>query len=125
MRTNQIQGIINDLIHLGEDFNPLIWVWIKEKFDFNLIGKKNFGKDSLAEFYEMKKNWFINRVKKLKGNIDDFQKAKIHVFGKKEKIEIVYKNKEFSNEKIYGLDNNTKEFLKEMRRQKKENAGLI
>jgi hypothetical protein len=27
-------------------------------------------------------------------------------------------------EKIYGLDKNTKEFLKEMRKQKRENAGL-
>lgn len=124
MRVNQVSGIINDLIHLGEDFHPMTWIWIKEKRDFNLLEKRSFGKDSLAEFYEAKRKWFLERVRKLKGNLGDFQKANIHIFGKKEKIELVYKNKIFLKEKIYGLEENAREFLKEMRRQKRENAGL-
>jgi hypothetical protein len=95
MRANQVNGIVNDLIHFSEDFHPLSWIWIKEKFDFNLLGKKIFGKDSLAEFYEAKRKWFIERIKKLKGDLKDFQKANIYILDKKEKIEIVYKNKIF------------------------------
>ncbi len=126
MRANQVKGIVNDLVHVSEDFNPMNWVWLKEKRNFDLLGKRSFGKDSLAKLYEMKRNWFLERIKKLKGNLNDFQKAKIHIFGKKEKIEVVYKNQIFSNEQIYGWEESesNKEFLKEMRKQKRENAGL-
>ena len=126
MRANQVKGIVNDLVHVSEDFNPMNWVWLKEKRNFDLLGKRSFGKDSLAKLYEMKRNWFLERIKKLKGNLSDFQKAKIYIFGKKEKIEVVYKNQIFSNEQIYGWEESesNKEFLKEMRKQKRENAGL-
>jgi hypothetical protein len=128
MRSNQVNGIVNDLIHLGEDFNPMAYVWIKKKFEVDLITgeKSQVEKDSLTEFYNEKVKWFKGRIKKLNGNLKDFQKAKIIVLGAKEKIEITYKNKDFSGEKIYKLEesNSDKEFFKEMRRQKRENAGL-
>ena len=128
MRNNQINGIVNDLIHLGEDFNPMNYIWIKKKFEINLLnGKKSQNeKDSLTEFYDEKTKWFKDRIKKLGGNLKDFKKAEIIVFGAKERIEIIYKDKEFSNEAVYKREesDSNKEFFKEMRKQKRENAGL-
>ncbi len=124
MRSNEVKGIANDLIHLGEDFNPMNYLWIKKKFEVDLIGgtKSQVERDSLTEFYDEKIKWFKERIKKLKGDLKDFQKAEIIVFGAKEKIEIIYKNKEFSGEVVYTkLDSG---FMKVMRKQRRENAGL-
>jgi len=129
MKSKEVKGIVHDLIHLGEDFNPMNYIWIKKRFEVDLIkGKKSqIEEDSLTEFYDKKIKWFKERVKNLRGDLKDFQKARIIVFGAKEKIEIFYKDKDFSEEAVYdmsGPDPKIKEFLDEMRKQRRENAGL-
>jgi hypothetical protein len=128
MKSNEVRGIVNDLLHLGEDFNPMYYIWVKRKFELDLITEKKSQAeiDSLTKFYDEKIKWFKERIKKLNGDLKDFQKAKIIVFGAKEKIEIIYKDKEFSGEQVYKWEesDSNKEFLKEMRKQKRENAGL-
>ena len=103
MRKNQTPGIVNDLLNFREYENPLNQVWIKNKLDVNLKNGKIIypERDSLYDFYGYKRKWFMGRVKKLKGNLADFEEARIIVFGKKEKIMIKYKGKTFENEFVY------------------------
>lgn len=103
MRLSQIQGIVNDLLDFRGYENPLSRIWLDNKFEINLVnGKISYlGEDSITEFYKNKRKWFIGRIKKLGGNVNDFQEAKIIVFGAKEKILIKYKNKIFEGEKFY------------------------
>ena len=119
-----MNGIIYDLGDLQSYNNPLGYIWLKKKREINLLTGKiaPSDKDSVYEFYIQKAKWFKERIKKLNGNLKDFQKAKIIVFGAKEKIEISYKNKEFSGETVYKKQESG--FMKEMRRQRRENAGL-
>lgn len=99
MKANQIKGIVNDLLDINSYRHPLKIIFLDKKFEINLIdGKMTYvedysGKDSLAEFYNEKREFFLRRIKDLKGNIKDFEEAKIIVFGKKEKAVIKYKGK--------------------------------
>ena len=104
MKTKEIKGILHDLLELNNWKNPLHHIWIRKKFEMDLLkGKISYlKKDSLSEFYKEKRKWFIKRVKNLKGNLKKFQKAIIRVYGAKEKIEIIYNNKEFQSESVYG-----------------------
>lgn len=103
MKASEIKGIAHDLLNLNDWKNPLDRVWIKEKFEFNLItGEANYEeKDSLHYFYRAKRMWFLKRISELKGDLKDFELAKIIVFGAKERIEIIYKGKKFSDEVVY------------------------
>jgi len=103
MRLSQIQGVVNDFLDFKGYENPLNHIWLKNKFEMNLIsGGINYpGEDSVSDFYKNKRKWFIGRIKKLQGDVKDFQIAKVIVFGAKEKIKIKYKNKIFENEIVY------------------------
>jgi len=104
MKITDINGLMHDLIGLHDWQNPLDRIWIKEKFEIDLINAKhNYPEeDSVVEFFEKKSKWFMDRIKKLKGDLTDFKKAVIKVYGAKEKVEIIYKGKRFEKEKIYG-----------------------
>lgn len=103
MRKNQIKGVVHDLLHLLEDFHLLNYIWLKNKFELNLLtGKINYpGDDSISDFFKKKREWFIHRIKSLNGNLSDFETAKIICFGAKEKVEIVYKGEKFEDEIVY------------------------
>jgi len=96
MRLSQIQGVVNDLLYFRGYENPLSRIWLKNKFEMNLIsGGINYpGEDSVSDFYKNKRKWFIGRIKKLQGDVKDFQIAKVIVFGAKERVLIKYKNKD-------------------------------
>jgi hypothetical protein len=79
MRKKLIPSLMHDLIHLQEDFNPLIAWEVPNKTEINLLtGKVNLHEeDSVVELLKEKREWFKRRVKKLKGKLSDFQEAKI------------------------------------------------
>lgn len=103
MKIKEIKGISKDLMELGESMNPLRYIWIKNEYEINLItGKLNIReKDTITEFLESKSRWFNNRIIRLNGKLADFSKAKITLIGNKEQLEIIYKDKKFSEEKSY------------------------
>lgn len=104
MKASEIKGIIHDILFLNDWKNPLQRFFIKNKFEIDLISGKidYFGvEDSLTELYTEIHKWFLKRVKDLKGDLNDFDKAVICVFGKKEKIEIEYKGKKFEKEIVW------------------------
>ena len=104
MRRKEVNGVAHDLIHLESWKNPLGIFCIKNKFKIDLItGKTNqVEEDSLSELCKNKSKWFLERIKKLNGNLNDFQKAEITVFMSKERVEIIYRNKLFEREFLYG-----------------------
>lgn len=115
MRKSEVLGIVNDLIELRRWKNPLDMVWSDNKIIFNLItGEGNIEEDSIIELCREKREWFLARVKKLKGSLSDFEKASISIYGAKEKVDMVYKGKRFEVEKVYG------EAIDEERKMKKE-----
>lgn len=103
MRKNDIKGIVHDLLHIFDWRNPLERFTIKNKFVIDLVsGEIDYvEEDDLNRIYNEKREWFIERVENLGGNLEDFDKAIISVFGNKEKVEIVYKGKEFKDELVY------------------------
>jgi hypothetical protein len=116
MRKKDINGIINDLLELGNWRHPMEIVWVPKKFETNLITGKTNASGSLKEFYEEKSEWFKKRIKNLGGNLKDFTEAKIIIFGAKEKIKLIYKDEEFVKEKIIGnvKNHNLKKELEEI-----------
>lgn len=117
MRANEIKGIIHDLINLESWRNPISW--IKNRFEIDLIsGKINYlGEDDVSAFYKEKRQWFVDRVKKLKGDLKEFQYARIVLYGAKEKVEISYKGKKFEKDIVYGdnVEKSVKEEIKNMK----------
>lgn len=105
MRKSDINGILYDILDLNNWVNPLYRIKIPEKFEIDLLtGKTNQKEeDSLTEFYNAKRKWFLNRVKKLDGNLNDFQEAKIIAFGNNEKIILVYQNKKYEKEQEWKI----------------------
>ena len=103
MKKNQIKSIVNDILELENWANPLNEIFSKEKYEMNLLtGKRNFpGKDSITELLLRKRKWFVNRIKNLKGNLKDFEKAKITVNKNKESVEIIYQGRKFEDKTIY------------------------
>ena len=103
MKQNQIEGIVHDVLHYMSYENPLNHVFAKHKFEINLINGSvsYFGEDSICDFYRKKREWFAKRVTQLKGRLRDFKRAKINVYGAKEKVEITYHGKKFSKEFTY------------------------
>lgn len=65
MRIKEVNGIVNDLIHLEEDFNPMNYIWIKNKFEINLLtGKKTYSKkDTLTDFTIKKETGLLKGLK--------------------------------------------------------------
>jgi len=105
MRKNQINGLIHDLLNLGDWKNPSDRSIFEGKINVNLISKEILGTDEeeFIKFYREKIDWFQNMVKRLDG-LKDFQKANIFVQNAKEKVKIIFKGEEFSGEKFYGED---------------------
>lgn len=123
MRANEVEGIIHDLLNLNDWKNPLNHIWLNNKFEINLLkGKITYsGEDDLSDFYKDKMKWFAEKVKKLKGNLKDFGRVNIVVYGTKEKIEIIYKGKKFEKERIYeGGEKDIKQFREGMKDLKAE-----
>ncbi len=104
MTQGEVKSIVHDLIKFQDWQNPLQNFWSERKIEFNLLtGEVNVSEeDSFIEYCKNKRKWFIDRVKKLKGNVKDFEGAKIILFGAKEKVIIKYKGKLFEEEMIYG-----------------------
>ncbi|MCR4327717.1 MAG: hypothetical protein NUV46_04005 [Nanoarchaeota archaeon] len=105
MRIKEIKGIVNDLMNVSSWKNPLSLLPVQpdKKYEINLpTGKLNVDfEDSITEYLIEKYKWFINRVKNLKGNLNDFEEARIIIYIRKEKVKIKYKKKNFEDEIIY------------------------
>jgi hypothetical protein len=103
MRKNQISGVIHDILGYLEYRSPISRIFLGIKIEVNLLNKEIFGvdEDDIFKCYHEKIDWFHNRIKNLKGNLKDFKKAKLYVYGAKEKVEITYKDSDFSNEIIF------------------------
>ena len=103
MKTKEVWGVIHDFLKLHAWENPVSRIWIKNNLKLNLIsGEISYlSEDDLTDFYTKKRNWFINRVMILKNGLKDMALATVEVYGKKEKIEIIFKGKKFEGEKIY------------------------
>lgn len=103
MRISQIQGIVNDFLDFRGYENPLGRIWVPNRLKMDLkTGEIVYPeKDSIHDFYGYKRKWFVGRIKRLNGNLADFEGAKVTIFGKKEKITLKYKGKTFENERVY------------------------
>lgn len=103
MRKKDINGLINDILGYLGWRNPLSRIFLPRKVEVDLLSKEVLGvdKDDIFKFYHEKINWFHNRIKYLKGELKDFKKAKIEVYGAKEKIKIIYKGSQYSDEVIF------------------------
>ena len=102
MKIGQVKSLLHDLIELENYKNPLNNVWIKKKIVFDLLtGEYSGEEDSFKELYGEKRTWFLDRIKKLNGNLGDFEEIKFTVFGAKEKLIIRYKGKNFEKEVVY------------------------
>jgi hypothetical protein len=103
MRKKLIPSLMHDLIHLQEDFHPAGPLSVPNKTEINLLtGKINISeRDSITDLLKEKREWFKKRIKKLNGKLSDFQSAKITIFGKKEKIQIKFKDEIFVKEVVY------------------------
>ena len=103
MRTKEINGIINDLLELINWKNPMWEIGIKRTYEINLLNGNlnNNLKDDLTKYLSEKYKCFSDRIKELKGKMNDFGEAKIKLFIRKEKITIKYKGKTFEKERIY------------------------
>jgi len=103
MRINQIPGIINDLLDLESWHHPLDNIFPTKKYEINLLtGKQNIlEEDSITKLLDSKRKWFVKRIQNLNGKFEDFAKAKIKIFGVKEKVEIIYKDKKFNKEHLF------------------------
>lgn len=104
MRIKDLNGIIKDWFDLSSWENPLAMFKTTNKYELDLFtGKHNWeDEDSITKLLRTKRDFFLSRIKKLKGKKRDFEKAKISAHLGKEKIEIIYKGKKFVNEKIWG-----------------------
>ncbi len=102
MRKNQIKGVVHDFLWLYEYRTPLLRNSFSNKLKLNLLTGEIIGTDNeeLIKFYKEKRKWFKNRIKKLKGNLKDFDSAKVLIFGNTEKIEILYKGKSYSGKLV-------------------------
>jgi len=116
MKQNQVEGIVHDVLYYMSYENPLNHVFAKHKFEINLInGSVDYPQeDSISDFYRKKREWFAKRVARLKGRLGNFKKAKINVYGAKEKVEINYRGKKFAKEFTYDS------FGQEIRKLKEE-----
>lgn len=103
MKSKDIKGIRNDLLDLRIWRNPITKIITKNKYKIDLItGKVNIiSEDDVTKLLKEKQAWSIDRIKNLKGKLEEFKKAEIKIFLKKEKVLIEYKNKKFEKEKIY------------------------
>ena len=103
MRIKEINNIIDSLLNLRDWRNPLWEIWIKKKLVFNLItGENNYkNSDSILELCQERRNWFLDRIRFLKGNLSNFKKAEIIVGKNFEEINIIYKDKIFNKSKNY------------------------
>lgn len=126
MRKKEVKSIVNDLLNLGSWYNPLgnpFFLIRNKKIRVDLIKGSVLGcggRDSLWEFYREKINWFKRRVKKLNGNLNDFQKAKIYIDNLIERIEIKYKGELFTGKNVWGEEvSNTNKIKKDIGRVRK------
>lgn len=110
MKINQIKGIVHDLLYLENWKNPMEGWSLKNKFEIDLLKKEiiridiKIENDIFWEIYSNKINWFQNRIKELNGDLNDFQEAKIYVENNTERVDIVFKNKHFSENMLFGED---------------------
>lgn len=107
MRSKENKALVHDLLHLRDYWNPLLNgyfpIFIDKKITLNLLTGKvipSRDDDSIEKFLKEKTKWFKEFVKKRDGNLKDFDKAVIELFGKKEKVIIIYKGKEYSIERV-------------------------
>lgn len=105
MKRSHINGICYDILDVLSYINPLWRVNIKGTYKIDLLTGENNREtpkeDSVTEMLERKREWFLKRVGSLKWNPEDFQKAEITISDNTERVDIIYKNEEFSNMKDY------------------------
>lgn len=104
MKKTHVKSIINSLLTLNEWKRPSeINSCLKHReIMVDLLKGEVLGsrKESIWKFYHEKVDWFKAIIKKLNGNLKDFQKANIYVNNITERIEIKYKNEVFSGKII-------------------------
>ena len=98
-----MKNILDSLINLNIWKHPMETVDYPSEAKINLLTGKITceGKDSVTEFLEEKYEWFIDRIKDLNGDLNDFKKAEIKISGKKETVKLIYKEKEFGKTNIF------------------------
>jgi hypothetical protein len=103
MRKSDVRDLINGFLELDAWRHPLARFSVVDNLELNLLnGKITYpDKDSMFEFYTNKYNWFKERIKKLGGE-SEFQKAEVKVSGRRERVEIIFKNENISGEKVFG-----------------------
>ncbi|MEI7718834.1 MAG: hypothetical protein WCI72_03115 [archaeon] len=103
MRKNQIKGMINDLLELSSWEHPLTHFSEIDEVKVDLLSGEVFypDEDNVWKFYKGKAEWFRKRIKELKSE-SEFQKAILIVNNHKERVEITFKNENFSGEKQFG-----------------------
>jgi len=98
---------MDSLINLSSWRNPFHGVGISPpgKFGIDLITGKIFPsgreEDTFSELLKEKREWFVNTIHKRDSTLKDFDKALITITGHKEKVEIVFKGKEFVKETVW------------------------
>jgi hypothetical protein len=100
----KIKSILHDLKEVYDYKNPLSIMNFSGSFKIDLISGQVIYQgedDSLKEVYEIKRSWFVSRIKELKGNLEDFEKAEILIESMKEKIVLIYKGERFESSKIF------------------------
>jgi hypothetical protein len=100
MRKKEIRGIMHDLLAYYEWRNPLSKFSVDVDFEVDLLSGEisREGGDDIYRFFKAKVEWFLNRVSELKGNLEDFESAKIFVTSDGEKVVILYKGEKFEKE---------------------------
>jgi hypothetical protein len=100
MRRKDIGGIVNDLIELRCWWNPARMFWIEERIVFDLLTGVSNGlpTSTLHKLMRAKRDWFLRRVRSLDGDLEDFERAEIVVYGMKEVVSLVYGGELFEKE---------------------------
>lgn len=107
MRTNELKGVVHDLIWQENWQNPVASGFISDSFFKKVICDLKTGEvlpardDDISKMLKSKAEWFADFVKKKGGDLKDFEKAEIQIIGKKEKVFLIYKGEEFSGENVW------------------------
>jgi hypothetical protein len=104
MKKGHLKDLAHDILELVRWRSPLENVFVPSKYEIDLVSGKILGgeeSDSLVEILRFKREWFLDRLEQLNGSPEDFEKARIVIFGAKEKVELKYNGKEIVREKFY------------------------
>jgi len=121
MKKAIVKSICHDL--LEQDWkNPLWEISVRKEYHINLLtGEKSKNEDDISRMLDGKRDWFLQRIKNLGADIEDFQKAVMRIHNNLEEVEIIYKEKRFFDMRDYRSEKESDEsFGKAMKKLRKE-----